>query len=404
MSIQAILAGVYGAEDLGEAEVVATAEQAAEAVIDSEIKEIELEVSEAVADVTENTNAIEALEDAVEELEEKVEGMESLMNGKEPWNPGLFAERYKDATKIAAKLGNTKIDVLGAESLADENTALLTTVNGMESFKETAKKAGGAIKAFFIGLYNGVINWMHGLFNGFVAKKTKAESLIKRIEGEKFKTKEKYSEGKWAAYLSGDKENTLLASTINSVQAAAVAVLAKENPAELVAGVKSGVDALAKFGQSSVTSTNELNETLTVKFGNGVKIMIVSPKAADKQMDKSLNKVSVKSAIGEYTPKKDQAGLSVQDMKAILTAVKSDCDKLRYTKADGKALTAARDHTISKLERDGARKDSDGKKDTAYAISCVKGAHKGALALLTGATDLASKIINARLALVAANS
>lgn len=403
MSIQAILAGVYGAEDLGEAEVVATAEEAAEAIIDKEIAEIETEVAEASAEVSEHTNAIEALEEKVEELEEAVEGMEALTGGKEPWNPALFAERYAKAAKIASKLGNDKIDVLGAESLADENTALLTTVNGMEGFKETAAKAGGAIKAFFVGLYNGVINWMGGLFNGFIAKKTKADSLIKKIDGEKFKAKEKYSEGKWAAYLSGGKETTLLASTINGVQTAAVAVLSKENPAELVAGVKSAIDALTKVGQSSVSATNELSETINVKYGNGAKIVIISPKAADKQIDKALNKVSMKSAVGEYTPKKDQAGLSAQDLKAILNAVKNDCDKLRYAKADGKSLTAARDHTISNMERAAARKDADGKKESAYAISCVKGAHKGALNLLTGATDLASKIISARLALVSAN-
>jgi len=400
MSLKDIFAGVAGQEsaDLDATTVVATAEEAAEAVVEAELKTAEADIATAEKDIAQHETAIEAIEEKVEELEETIEGMESMISGATPFNAELFAHQYRHASKITAKFGQP-VDVMGAESFSDASTANLAAFAGMETFRETAGKAVGAVKKFFIDLYNSFINLFVGLFNKLKGIKAKAGTTKASLQAAK-ETKAEVTLQKSASLLEANGSSKAIAALV-TVQGKCFSELsglgmAREgdsaNAAHAVAAAFNGA------GSSSVDGKTETTENLVIKVGQGAEVTVVAP-----TKDAGLGKAAVTVKEGE-APKGAKLDKSV--LLNILNSVASDADKLHNAKLDKAALTTQRDKAVAAIEKNQAPKEdrtADGKAEVKSTISAVKAAHSAGLKYARGATNLGAAILDAQLSFVKAH-
>lgn len=404
MSLESIFKSVSGQEnaDLDLPAVVATAEEAAEAVVDKEIADANAEIAEHDKDIAQHETAIEALEEKVEELEEVIEGTESMLNGTTDFNAALFAHQYAQGAKIVAKFG-APVEVQGVESYADVSTANLNAYAGIESFKETAGKAVGAIKKFFVDLYNSFINLFVGLFNKLKGIKNKA-ATVKASLSKAEKLKEKVSLPKSASILDKDGEFGGIATLVNTCgkvysELQGLGVAQEGDAANAVHAI---CDTFAGIGTKTVSGKNEATETLEVKV-NGATVSIVAPVS-----DAGLGKVGVSVKAGEAPA--ETAPKSKEVLMRIVNSVGANADKLQNAKMDKSALTQQRDRAIGVMEKaaaeagnqEGADK-GEIKKGKKSATGAIKQAHAAGLKLGRAATSLGADILDAQLAFVKAH-
>jgi cytochrome c556 len=400
MSLKDIFASVAGQEnaDLSETTIIATAEEAAEAIVDKEIAEAEADIAEHDKDIASHETAIEALEEKVEELEEEVGGMESMLSGATPFNAELFAHRFARAAKISAKFGQP-VEVQGAESYADASTASLNAYAGVESFKETAGKAVGAIKKFFVDLYNSFIAMFVGLFNKLKGLKAKAGNLKAAVNAGTVKDGE-ISLPKSSALLEANGSSKAISALI-AVQGKAFSELgglglAREGDSAQAAHAVA--DAFGAAGSKTIEGKTDDTEKLVVKVGSNATVEIVAP-----VRDGGLGKASVSVKLGE-AGKGGKLDKSV--LLSLVNSVASDADKLHNAKLDKNALTTQRDKAIGAIEKNQAPKadrSDDDKKEVKSTVGAVKGAHTAALKYARAATNLGADILEAQLAFVKAH-
>lgn len=400
MSLQSIFQSVAGVEDadLNETAIVATAEEAAEAVVDKEIAEAETAIAEHDKDISEHETAIEALEEKVEELEEEVDGMESMLSGSTPYNAELFAYRFSRGAKIAGKFGQS-VEVQGTESYADASTASLNAYAGIESMKEVAGKVVGAIKKFFVDLYNSFINMFVGLFNRLKGLKAKAGTLKAKVNSGTVKDGE-ISLPKSSALLEPNGSSKAIPALI-AVQGKAFSELgglgvAREGDSAQAAHAVA--DAFGAAGSKTIEGKNDDTEKLVVKVGSDATVEITAP-----VRDAGLGKATVSVKLGE-SGKGGKLEKSV--LLSLVNGVASDADKLHNAKLDKNALTSQRDKAIGTIEKNQAPKgqrSDDGKKEVKSTIGAVKGAHTAALKYARAATSLGADILAAQLDFVNAH-
>lgn len=385
MSIAALMASVTGTEsdDLNLGNVEVTVEAVAEAVVDKELAEVETELAVQDKEIDGIEKDIEILEEKVEELEEEIAGMEAMLAGGE-FNAALFQDKYSRAAKLAARFGAPVAELAGTEC-ADTSSAQLNAFAGIESFKDTAKKAGGAIKKFFVDLYNGFINWFVGLFNKMKGLETKAKGLSAKVSGKE--PKEKVNFPASASWLGGKAVDVTgsLAKVVAAGDTAAKAAFA----ADALKAVQTAVSALKELGTASQEKTTSDTETFKVKVGEG-HFTVVYPHTVA-----GLGSVSV-SAMSGGEAKKDQAPLTKGAIGAMLSGVQSQAKTLQFSKLDSKALTAQRDSTIAILERM-AKEDNV---DIAKSVAGIKAAVRAILKLQKGGQSLAADLLAAQLAAV----
>lgn len=407
MSLASIFQSVAGQEsaDLEDA-VVATAEEAAEAVVEQEIAEAEKEIAEVSEDVAQAETAIDALEEKVEELEEQIDGLESMMSGSTPFNAGLFAHQFAHAAKISGKFGQP-VEVQGAESFADASTANLNAFAGVESFKATAGKAVATVKKFFIELYNSFINLFVGLFNRLKGIKNKAVQVKARVNAaETVKAGDALTLAKSANMLETDGSSKAISSlvAVGGKVFSELQGLGKAHEDNSASAVHAVADAFAAAGSKSIDGKNDNTETLVVKIGQGATVKIVAP-----VKDAGLVSVNVTVSAGEA-----KATSSVKDkarLLAIVNGIASDADKLQNAKLDRSALTQQRDRAIGVLATDANAniKDSEGeargaaKADKKNTTAAIKNAHRAGLKLARAATSLGGDILAAQLNFVEAH-
>ncbi|QYN79983.1 internal head protein [Kosakonia phage Kc263] len=396
MSLANIFSSVAGQEsaELDMPAVVATAEEAAEAVVEAEIKTAEADIAEVEKDIAQQETAIEALEEKVEELEEVIEGTESMLRGDTPFNAGLFAHQFKQGAKIVAKFG-APVEVSGVESYADVSTANLNAYAGIESFKETAGKAIGAIKKFFVDLYNSFINMFSGMFNKLKGLGQKAQ-VIKSSVLSGGEVKSGVTPPKSAGLLETNgtsKAVDALAKACGSVYGAVnkLGSGAENSAASAIAEV---ADDFAKAGTKSVEGKSDSTETLAIKVGQGATVKVVSP-----TKDAGLGSVKVSFSL-EGTPAASTA--SKTDLVSILTNVINGSRTLQNAKLDKTALTRQRDQAIGMMTKLADIADAD-KKDRKAGAGAIKAAHTAGLKLGAGAVKLGTAILDAQLDFVKAH-
>lgn len=407
MSLANIFSSVAGQEsaELDMPTVVATAEEAAEAVVEAELKTAEADIAEQDKEIAQHETAIEALEEKVEELEEVIEGTESMLNGTTPFNAGLFAHQFKQGSKIVGKFG-APVEVQGVESFADVSTASLNAYAGIETFKETASKAIGAIKKFFVDLYNSFINLFVGLFNKLKAIKNKATQLKAAVNNAKsVKSGNELSLSKSANLIETNGASKAIASlvAVGGKAFSELQGLGMAQADDAANAVHAVADAFAGAGSKSVDGKTDTSETLVVKVGQNGVVKITAP-----VKDAGLGAVKVAVSTGEQTP--HSAVDNKSQLLSIVNSVAADADKLQNAKMDKSALMQQRDRAIGVMEkaaasageREGADK-AEIKKEKKSGVGAIKAAHTAGLKLARAATALGSDILEAQLAFVKAH-
>lgn len=390
-----IFASVAGQEsqdlDPGLVQLVeVSAEEAAEAIVDKEIAEHDKEIAEHDHHIEKLDTAIEAIEEKQEELEEIVDGLESMMSGGTPFNAALFHDRMARGAKIAAKFG-APVELQGAESYADSSTANLNALAGVESMKETAVKAAGAAKKFFIELYNGFIAMITGVFNRFKGIEKKAAIVKQAVSGkgeEAFKGEvTRTGAARWV------DQNGHAPKVVDSIIAAGntlSATLDTVNAGGVVDGIDRVIDKLAAMGTKSKDGD-------VVKIAiNGGEVHIHAPKD-----DADLAKVSftVKAPTKLVSATADKPNKSA--LESICGEVARQAKALQLAKFDSKALTAQRDKAIAQMEKRGAETDAD-KKDVKSGVGAIKAGHRAGMKLISGGFKLAGDVLDGQLAFVKA--
>ena len=100
---------------------------------------------------------------ALEDLEVAVSGIESLFKGE--FDPNAYRVMMKHATRCANRAGvELPISVDGMESMSSANL-YLNVRQGMEGFLDSVKQGAKDAKAFFIKLYNLLIDMVRDKFN-----------------------------------------------------------------------------------------------------------------------------------------------------------------------------------------------------------------------------------------------
>uniref|UniRef100_A0AAU8KZF2 PhiKZ-like internal head protein n=1 Tax=Pantoea phage Survivor TaxID=3232176 RepID=A0AAU8KZF2_9CAUD len=400
-SLDLIFASIAGNEsaevDLDKVEHVAevTAEEAAEAVVEAEIKEIEADVSELEKDVASTETTVEALEEKVEELEEHIDGMEAMASGAAPFNSALFAYHFNKGSKLAARFG-APVEHVGAESFADASTANLAAFAGLEGMKEVAVKAGGAIKKFFVQLYNQFIALFTGLFNRLGGLQKKAGVVKTSVANGKVK------EGKVA--LSGGAANLLDAkgsagSAIPAIVSAIgdVTQIGGHNP---LAGVQRVISDLGKMGSKSSTNAGADVAGVKIKVG-ATTVVIVEPKD-----EKALSKTNWSVSVDGGAALKEVDALEKGALSALCDSVASNAAKLQSAKLSSSSLTKQRDAAIAAAEA--KAKKAGGEGDAAQgedkgSLAGVRAGHTAILKLSEKAVKFGGDILAAQLQFVQAH-
>lgn len=397
MSLSDIFKSVAGQEnaELTETTIVATAEEAAEAIVDKEIAEAEADIAEHDKDIASHETAIEALEEKVEELEEEVAGLESMMSGATPFNAELFAHRYARAAKISAKFG-TQVEVQGSESFADASTANLAAYAGVEAFKETAGKAVATVKKFFVDLYNSFINFFVGAFNKLKGLGQKAQ-VVKSSLLSGGEVKSDVTPPKSASLLETNGKSKVVDAVVKASGQVYQSMnsLGDGREDSGAAAVAQIADALASAGTKSVSGKTESTETLSVAVGQSAKVTIVSP-----LKDAGIGSTKIGFSLGE-APAKSTA--SKTDLVSILTDVIKDSSRLQNAKLDKGALTTQRDKAIGYMEKLAAVSPDADKKEKTQGAGAIKAAHSAGLKLGAGAIKLGTAVLDAQLDFVKAH-
>lgn len=407
MSLAQIFSSVAGQEsaDLDETTIVATAEEAAEAVVEAEIAEANADIAEQEKDIAQLETAIEAVEEKVEELEEHVDGLESMISGATPFNAGLFAHQYAQASKIAAKFG-VPTEVKGAESFADASTANLNAYAGIEAFKDTALKAAGAVKKFFVDLYNSFINLFVGLFNKLKGIKNSA-MVTKAAVNKAEKTKDEVTLPKSANLLNAGGGSEAIASlvAVGGKVYSELQDLGMAMDGDSANAVHAVASTFAGIGSKTIENKTETTETLVVKLGVGGEVRITAP-----TKDAGISKTTVSVKAGETAPTGSKMEKSA--LINLLNSVASNADKLQNAKLDKSALNQQRDKAIAVMEKNAknsapAADDKDGRKaagaEKKLATAAIKSAHNAGLKLGRAATSLGADILGAQIAFVKAH-
>lgn len=388
-----IFAAVAGTESADlENTIAVTAEEAAEAVVDKELAEVEVDIVEAEKDIDELEAKTEILEEKVEELEEEIAGLEAMVSGATPFNAGLAQDMYRRAAKIANRFSapDAQIGVMGAESFADSSTAALNIHAGMLSFKDKVKSAGSAIKKFFVDLYNSFIAFFQGIFNKFKGLENKANAMKKSTSSKEAKTGE-ISLPAAASWLAADGGAPDVVGAMNKVIAGVDTAAKAADGKNAVGGIESAANGLKGLGQAASTASSEGSETFKVSVGKGT-FTVTVPKT-----EEGLAKVGVSALAGGEADK--SVAVSKSRLGTILTEVATKAKALQFAKLDSKALQAQRDKTIATLERMASEDKADVKKD----IAGIKAAVKAGLKLQQGGLKVAGSILGAQLAFVGAH-
>lgn len=390
MNITDTLLSVAGMEnaDLNLGQVEVTAEAVAEAVLDKELAEVETELAVQDKAIQENEVKLEIVAEKVEELAAEVAGMEAMLAGGAAFNAALFQDKFARAANLASRLGAVKTEVQGSEAYADASTAQIQSYAGMESFKDTMKKAGSSVKKFFVDLYNSFIAWFTGIFNKFKGLESKAKALSAKNTGE---PKEKVNLSASASWLPDS--GILQPAAPMAKVVAAVDTAAKAAGADgALAAIQNAVKALKELGTASQTSSTENAETFKVSVGDG-QFTIVYPKTVA-----GLSSVNVSGMSGGEA-KKDETGYNKGKLGQILANVTSQAKTLQFSKLDASALKSQRDATIASLERMAAEDKADIKAD----VAGIKAAVRAGLKLQKGGQSLAADLLQAQLSLVSAH-
>lgn len=395
MSLKNVFASIAGQEsadlDANLVQVVeVTAEEAAEAVIDKEIAECEKDIATHDHAIEKHEDAIDAVEEKLEELEEVIDGLESQMSGATPFNAALFAHQYAQGAKIVAKMG-APVEVHGAESYADASTANLNALAGVESMKETAVKAAGAAKKFFVELYNGFIAVITGIFNrfkGIEKKAALAKSAVSAAPAEKF-TGEVTRSGK-AKWADQNGHAPKVVDAIVEAGNTLSATLETGNAGSMVDGIDRVIDKLAKMGVKKTAGDN-----VEIELEGG--IVVIHPPKDDADLARVSMTVKGPTDQTKWTaPKPSKSAL-----ESVCNEVAKDAKKLQIAKFDSKALTATRDKAIAMMEKRGATEDKDGS-DVKSGVGAIKSAHRAGMKLIRGAFGLAGDVLDGQLAFVKA--
>lgn len=388
-NLESIFKSVTGAESVDlEPAVEAVVEEVAEAIIDKEIAEVEKDVAEACQAVDQHETAIEAVEEKLEDLQEQISGLESMMNGTTAFNASLFAHQLAAGAKIAAKFG-APIEVQGSESYADASTAQLNALAGVESLKETAVKAGGAIKKFFVDLYASVVAVITGLFSRLGGISKKAQALKGRVStGSKIKEGDVTIPASAAKLLDekGQADGAVSAIT-NGVRAASKALDAGGN--NILSGIK---EAANDFGKAGVKSTS--GNTPDIE-GTKVKVGTTTFAFGVPKTEAGLGKVTAAVSAGEAGETKVKA-LSKDALVAICTKVATQASELQITNANAKSLMSKRDKAIASME-------AKAKEEDKAVVTNVRNGHRAGLKLITAGVKFGGDILSAQLGFVAAH-
>lgn len=399
-SLDLIFASIAGAEsaefDLDKVEKVAevTAEEAAEAVVEAEIKEIEADVSELEKDVASTETTVEALEEKVEELEEHIEGMESMASGATPFNSQMFAYHFQKGSKLAARFG-APVEHVGAESFADASTANLAAFAGLEGMKDVVVKAGGAIKKFFVQLYNQFIALFTGLFNRLGGLQKKAGVVKTSVANGKVK------EGKVA--ISGAAGNLLDAkgsagSAIPAIVSAIgdIVQIGGNNPA---AGVSRVIADLGKMGSKSTGAAG--NDVVANKIKVGATTVVL----VEAKSEAGLSKTSWTQTVDAGAALKEVDALDKGALSSICDSVAANAAKLQSAKLTSAALTKQRDAAIAAAEakekKAGGEGEGEGKEGG--SIASVRAGHSAILKISEKAVKFGGDILAAQLQFVQAH-
>lgn len=397
-SLDLIFASIAGNEnaefDLDKVEQVAevTAEEAAEAVVEAEIKEVEADVSELEKDVAQTETTVEALEEKVEELEEHIEGMESMASGATPFNSALFAYHFKKGSALAARFG-APVEHVGAESFSDASTANLAAFAGLEGMKDVAVKVGGAIKKFFVQLYNQFIALFVGLFNRLKGLEKKAGVVKTSVANGTPKT------GKIA--LSGGAANLLDAkgsggSAIPSIVSAigGVIQLGGSNPA---AGVSRVISDLSKMGTKS---TGAGGADVAV---NKIKVGATTVSIVEGKTEASLGKTAWAETVDAGAALKEVDALDKSALSSICDSVATNAKNLQSAKLNSQSLTKQRDAAIAAAEAKEKKETGSVDKEGSGSIASIRAGHTAVLKLAEKAVKFGGNILAAQLQFVQAH-
>lgn len=393
-SLDLIFASIAGQEsadavDFDKVERVAevSAEEAAEAVVEAEIKEVEVTVAELEKDVDSTTTTVEALEEKVEELEEHIDGMEKMATGETPFNSAMFAYHFQKGSKLAARFG-APVEHVGAESFADASTANLAAFAGMEGMKDVAKKAGGAIKQFFVTLYNQFIALFTGLFNRLGGIEKKAGVVKSSVAAAKA-VKDKVT-------LSGPAANLLDAK--GSAGSAVPSIISAINGAVQLGGDPSStvgrvVSDLSKMGTKS---TGAGGADVAV---NKIKVGATTVSIVEGKSPASVGKTSWAQSVDAGAALKEISGLEKGALSSICDSVASNAAKLQSAKLSSAALTKTRDAAIASAEA-AANKEGGSQ---GISLANVRAGHAAVLRITEKAVKFGGDILAAQLQFVQAH-
>lgn len=390
MSLHDIFQSIAGQESAElEAPVIAiaetTAEEAAEAIVDKEIAEVEKDVAENCADIDKQATAIEAVEEKVEDLQEQIDGMEAMMNGSTPFNAALFAHHYSRGAKIVAKFG-AAVDHHGAESFADASTANLNALAGCESMKDTAMKAAGAVKQFFINLFNSFIAAMVGIFNKFKGIEKKAEIVKAKVAKSEGGKGEVTRTGKML-YCGPTGGVDHVAKAVTKAGTSLAIALAAGNPSEMVSDVTKVANDLAAMGKKTVKGSDAATETWEVAVQDAI-VTIVVPKT-----EAGLSKVKLTHSASNNSSK--APALDKSKLSSICDSVIAEAKTMQGNKLGEASLKKARDQAIGKMEK----KTEEGQ----AARNTVRAGCNAAMELMKGSMGVAADTLTGALMFVDAN-
>lgn len=382
-----------------------SAEEIAEMAAENVLAETSVELEEHADDVEDLCDKVEELEEQVEELQEVVEGAEALLQPGTQWNPAAFALLYTRGEKLNAKMSDTAVPVMGAESLANATTAELSAREGLEAMGATVKKWGSQAIAFIKKIWDSLIAFIKGLFSKATAVKNKAKAVAARLEKTE-KLKETIKLGKWNAFVGVGEGQPKSATGLSTLIGAAGKVVAGSeallsspgNAAALAGPVKelssaaAGLDSVfgpAKKagGDKAVAAHQWRGLTIAVGYYAG-KVETFEDVAKAAKAIRISWKVSGGKTSGEHkvTDGKDALKKYISDANALV-------DSIASSKVEAQYGAAKRDRIIGLLK---AADTKDGE-DVGKAVNAVKAAQTALSSVTTSATRLGLAIANGEL-------
>lgn len=143
---------------------------------------------------------------ALEDLEVAVSGIESLFKGE--FDPNAYRAMMKHATRCANRAGvELPINVDGMESMSSANL-YLNIRQGMEGFLDSVKQGAKDAKAFFIKLYNLLIDMVRDKLNE-VRSATKAyQTMVDKVKDYDGDIAKEFTVAKWYESTQHRNQNT----------------------------------------------------------------------------------------------------------------------------------------------------------------------------------------------------